>query len=115
MLKICEQKGVGDKYNMEQFFTMAGLFVDECPQVRERMLIKLHKGLGRGIPHKCLPLDFMGLFALAGLEEDKAIRNRAKTYMVYDINKRKDYVKGLMLTGTRKPLVLEHHFSKPDF
>ena len=41
--KICEQKGVGDKYTLEQFYTFSRLFVDPVPQVRERILIKLHK------------------------------------------------------------------------
>ena len=43
ILKICEQKGVGDKYTLEQFYTFSRLFVDPVPQVRERILIKLHK------------------------------------------------------------------------
>ena len=48
---------------------------DPVMQVRERFLIRLHKGLARGIPYKCLPLDFMGLYALAGLETEKKVRN----------------------------------------
>ena len=43
ILKICEQKGVGDKYTLEQFYTFSRLFTDPVPQVRERILIKLHK------------------------------------------------------------------------
>ncbi len=42
----------------------------------------------------------MGLFVLSGLETDKRVRNKAKNYMVFDINKRKDYVKNIMLTGS---------------
>jgi sister-chromatid-cohesion protein PDS5 len=30
MLKICEQKGVGDEYNAEQFLTLATLMVSCC-------------------------------------------------------------------------------------
>jgi hypothetical protein len=48
---------------------------------------------------KCLPLDFMGLYVLCGLETDKRIRAKAKSYLSYDINKRKDYVKNLRLSG----------------
>ncbi len=43
VLKICEQSGVGDKYTLEQFYTMSQLLVDPVPQVRERFLTKMHK------------------------------------------------------------------------
>ncbi len=106
MLKICEQKGVGDRYNLEQFYTLASLFTDPVPQVREKILAKLHKGLSRSLSTKCLPLDFMGMFALCGLETDKKIKTRAKNFMGFDINKRKDYVKNIMLTGGGEDLKL---------
>lgn len=78
ILKICEQTGVGDKYTLDQFYTLASLVTDPVPQVRERILVRLHKGLARGIPYKCLPLDFMGLYVLAGLETDKRVRTMAR-------------------------------------
>lgn len=65
--------------------------------MREAFGSKLHKGLGRGIPNKCLPLDFMGYYALAGKEQDKRLKCVLKTYMQTDINKRRDYVKTLSL------------------
>ncbi len=100
MLKICEQKGVGDRYTLDQFYTLSSLFVDPVPQVREKILSKLHKGLSRSLAARCLPLDFMGLFALSGMETEKRVRARAKNYMMFDINKRKDYVKNIMLSGS---------------
>lgn len=66
-------------------------------QVREAFGQKLHKGLGRGIPNKCLPLDFMGLYALAGKEQDKRLKVTFKNYMLMDISKRRDYVKTMSL------------------
>ncbi len=66
MLKICEQKGVGDQFTAEQYYNLSRLMQDKVPQVKEQFLYKLHKGLGRGVPLKCLPLDFMGMYALAG-------------------------------------------------
>merc|ERR1712012_224446 len=63
MLKISEQKGVGDQFTSEQFYTLAKLVTDPVIQVREMFMTKLHKGLSRGIPNKCLPLDFMGMYA----------------------------------------------------
>lgn len=97
MLKICEQKGVGDQYSVEQFYNLSQLMVDEVPQVREIFATKLHKGLGKGIPNKCLPLDFMGFYALAGLESEKRLKVLIKNYMVADINKRRDYIKQLTM------------------
>lgn len=100
MLKICEQKGVGDQYSVEQFYNLSQLMVDEVSQVREIFATKLHKGLGKGIPNKCLPLDFMGFYALAGLESEKRLKVLIKNYMVADINKRRDYIKQLTMGTT---------------
>ncbi|XP_054273999.1 sister chromatid cohesion protein PDS5 homolog B-like isoform X2 [Macrosteles quadrilineatus] len=97
MLKICEQKGVGDQFSPEQFYILSHLMIDEVPQVRETMMIKLHKGLGRGLPNKCLPLDFMGFYVLSGFEQDKRLRSAAKSFMFLDINKRREYAKTLTM------------------
>lgn len=100
MLKVCEQKGVGDQFTAEQFYNLSQLMADEVKQVREIFAGKLHKGLGRGIPNKCLPLDFMGFYALSGKEEEFKIKNAIKNYMITDINKRRDYVKTITM-GTQ--------------
>ncbi|XP_039299402.1 sister chromatid cohesion protein PDS5 homolog B [Nilaparvata lugens] len=102
MLKICEQKGVGDQFSAEQYCQLSSLLLDEVPQVREMFLNKLHKGLNRGVPNKCLPLDFMGFYALTGLWTDKRMKALARQYMQSDINKRREYAKTLMNgpTGT---------------
>ena len=66
--------------------------------MREKFLGKLHRGFGRHNISKSLPLDFMGFFALYGLETDKKIKAAAKSYLAYDIGKRKDYAKSIMLS-----------------
>ncbi|XP_011506511.1 PREDICTED: sister chromatid cohesion protein PDS5 homolog B-B isoform X1 [Ceratosolen solmsi marchali] len=114
MLKICEQKGVGDQYTAEQFYNLSQLMVDDVIQVRESFSNKLHKGLGRGIPNKCLPLDFMGYYALAGKEQNKKLKQLMKTYMQTDINKRRDYVKTLSL-GTVERAVGKLPHILPDY
>ena len=43
MLKICEQKGVGDVYTLEQFYNLSQLVVDDVKEVREIFVAKLHK------------------------------------------------------------------------
>lgn len=55
MLKVCEQKGVGDQYTAEQFYNLSQLMTDEVKQVREIFATKLHKG-------KCYFLIYLNLF-----------------------------------------------------
>lgn len=93
MLKICEQKGVGDQFTAEQFYHLSQLMVDPVPEVREIFARKLHKGLNKGIPNKCLPLDFMGYYALGGRETDKKLAGMLKSYIETDVNRRREYVK----------------------
>lgn len=91
---------MGDQYTAEQFYNLSQLMCDDVRQVREIFTSKLHKGLGRGIPNKCLPLDFMGFYALAGREPEPKLRTMFKNYMITDINKRRDYVKTITM-GTQ--------------
>ncbi|XP_050315656.1 sister chromatid cohesion protein PDS5 homolog B [Anthonomus grandis grandis] len=100
MLKVCEQKGVGDQYTAEQFYNLSQLMCDEVKQVREIFASKLHKGLNKGLPNKCLPLDFMGYYALAGRESDHRLRSLIRNYMLNDINRRRDYVKTITMGNT---------------
>jgi sister-chromatid-cohesion protein PDS5 len=100
MLRISEQKGVGDQFNIEQFYELSRLMIDEVPQVREAFATKLHKGLCQPLPGRCLPLDFMGIYVLAGLEQDKKIKAYIKKMMVIDINKRREYAKTLTTSST---------------
>lgn len=115
MLKVCEQKGVGDQYTAEQFYNLSSLMVDEVKQVREIFASKLHKGLGRGLPNKCLPLDFMGYYALAGREQDAKIRSLIRNYMLADINKRRDYVKTLTMGSCQDKALNQLPHILPDY
>ena len=115
MLKISEQKGVGDQFTSEQFFNLGKLVMDPVPQVREQFLGKVHKGLSRGIPHKCLPLDFMGMYALAGMEADKRLRSMAKQFMLSDINKRRDHMKSMTMSGGSEKVNSELVHIMPDY
>ncbi|XP_037070380.1 sister chromatid cohesion protein PDS5 homolog A-A-like [Pollicipes pollicipes] len=115
MLKICEQKGVGDQFTADQFYSLSLLMADECAQVRERFAAKLHKGLSRGIPHKCLPLDFMGMYALAGQEPDKRLKSIVRSYMSADILKRRDVIKSLLLTGGSERAADQLPHIMPDY
>lgn len=93
MLKICEQKGVGDQFSAEQFYMLSTLMIDPVTEIREQFAKKLHKGLNKGIPHKCLPLDFMGFYALGGREQERRLQKQMKTYIETDVSRRRDYLK----------------------
>jgi len=45
-------------------------------------IMKLNKGLSKKLTDKILPIDFMGLFALVGLEEDKSIKEIGKQCII---------------------------------
>ncbi|XP_073962358.1 cohesin associated factor B pds5 isoform X2 [Choristoneura fumiferana] len=100
MLKICEQKGVGDQFTAEQFYNLSHLMIDEVPQVREAFAAKLHKGLSKGIPNKCLPLDFMGMYALGGREPERRLRALVRQYMLADVVRRREYIRNITV-GTK--------------
>ncbi|XP_063369502.1 sister chromatid cohesion protein PDS5 homolog B [Cydia amplana] len=100
MLKICEQKGVGDQYTAEQFYNLSHLMIDPVPQVREAFAAKLHKGLSKGIPNKCLPLDFMGMYALGGREPERRLRALVRQYMLADVVRRREYIRNITV-GTK--------------
>lgn len=79
MLKICQQRGVGDQFTVDQFYRVSFLLADDVAQVRQKFAAKLHRGLDR-MPPCSLPLDFMGIYALAGTEQDETIRGSTLFY-----------------------------------
>ena len=60
------------------------------------------KGLNRGVPFKCLPLDFMGFYAIIGMEMDKTIKDVTKRYMVNDVLARKDAIKTMTYSSSKR-------------
>ncbi|XP_052745025.1 sister chromatid cohesion protein PDS5 homolog B isoform X1 [Bicyclus anynana] len=115
MLKICEQKGVGDQFTADQFYNLSHLMVDDVPEVREAFAAKLHKGLSKGIPNKCLPLDFMGMYALAGREPDKRIRGLVRQYMLADVVRRREYVRTITVGTKVEKAVSQLPHILPDY
>ncbi|KAG7300965.1 hypothetical protein JYU34_015318 [Plutella xylostella] len=115
MLKICEQKGVGDQFTAEQFYNLSHLMVDEVPQVREIFASKLHKGLSKGIPNKCLPLDFMGMYALCGREPERRLRAAARQYMLADVLRRRDYIRNISVGTKVERAVSQLPHIMPDY
>ncbi|XP_068145904.1 sister chromatid cohesion protein PDS5 homolog B [Drosophila tropicalis] len=115
MLKVCEQKGVGDQYSAEQYLQLSQLMVDPVPQVREIFARKLHKGLGKSLPRNCLPLDFMGMYALSGLETDRKLQDLVRHYVEADINKRREYLKTVAMTSPDSSTDSQSLYILPDY
>ncbi|KAH8252376.1 hypothetical protein KR038_010787 [Drosophila bunnanda] len=115
MLKVCEQKGVGDQYSAEQFLQLSQLMADPVPEVREIFARKLHKGLGRSLPRNCLPLDFMGLYVLAGLETDRKLQDLVRHYVETDVNKRREYLKTVAMTSPDSSTESQSLHILPDY
>jgi sister-chromatid-cohesion protein PDS5 len=93
MLKICEQCGVGDQFTPDQFYNLSQLMVDEVDEVREIFVRKLHKGLSKAVPPKCLSVEFMGCYVLGGREKNQKILQQIKINIEADVARRRDYIK----------------------
>ncbi|EDV35799.1 uncharacterized protein Dana_GF12284, isoform B [Drosophila ananassae] len=115
MLKVCEQKGVGDQYSAEQFLQLSQMMVDPVPEVREIFSRKLHKGLSRSLPRNCLPLDFMGLYVLAGLETERKLQDLVRHYTETDVNKRREYLKTVAMTSPDSSTDSQSQHIQPDY
>ncbi|EDW47482.1 sister chromatid cohesion protein PDS5 homolog B [Drosophila sechellia] len=115
MLKVCEQKGVGDQYSAEQYLQLSQLMADPVPEVREIFARKLHKGLSRSLPRNCLPLDFMGLYVLAGLETERKLQDLVRHYAETDVNKRREYLKTVAMTSPDSSTESQSLHILPDY
>ncbi|XP_037953062.1 sister chromatid cohesion protein PDS5 homolog B-B [Teleopsis dalmanni] len=115
MLKVCEQKGVGDQYSTEQYFNLSQLMHDPVVEVREYFVRKLHKGLGKGLPNKSLPLDFMGYYVLAADESDKRVLDLVRNYVETDVNRRREYLKNIATTAIESVTEAQTLYILPDF
>lgn len=89
MLKLCQEPNYADVITLEQFQVLSLVINDECYQVRDRFSQKLNKGL----MSLKLPLDFLAIFALGGLEKTRELKAQFKQHLVGNINKRRDYLK----------------------
>lgn len=50
----------------------------------------------------------MGFYALAGLESDRQLRGAVRQYMIADINKRREYIRSITMSGGSK--YFSHYF-----
>lgn len=89
MLKICCCPPYADALSHEQFQKLALVLQDECPEVREQFGQKLHKHLLA----MRLPLQFLAIFALGGVEKRRPLRNQLRQWLLSCINKRRDFLK----------------------
>ncbi|XP_054724365.1 sister chromatid cohesion protein PDS5 homolog B-A-like [Uloborus diversus] len=97
MLKLCQEPSYVEVISLEQFQVLALALNDECYEVRDRFSQKLHKAL---VALK-LPLDFMAIFALGGMEKTRELKAQFKQYLLANINKRREYLKQNPLTTAK--------------
>jgi len=57
----------------------------------------------------------MGIYAFSGLEPEKKLRQTAKNYMLWDINKRIEFVKTLLMSGGNDGSSVDIPFILPDY
>ncbi|GIX88952.1 sister chromatid cohesion protein PDS5 homolog B [Caerostris extrusa] len=97
MLKLCQEPNYSEVISLEQFQVLAIVINDECYEVRDRFAQKLHKALML----LKLPLDFMAIFSLGGLEKTRELKVQFKQYLQANINKRREYLKQNPLTTAK--------------
>ncbi|KFM67353.1 Sister chromatid cohesion protein PDS5-like protein, partial [Stegodyphus mimosarum] len=95
MLKLCQEATYVASMTLTQFQNLAFVIHDPCLEVRDRFAQKLNKGLST----LKLPLEFLAIFALAGLDERKEFRAEVKRYLTNNITKRREYVKDHVLSN----------------
>lgn len=105
MIKLCQEPSYAEVISLEQFQVLALVINDECYEVRERFSQKLHKALML----LKLPLDFMAIFSLGGLEKNRELKAQFKQFFLTNVNKRREYLKQNPLTTAK----LYHYL--PDY
>ncbi|XP_011300820.1 sister chromatid cohesion protein PDS5 homolog A-like [Fopius arisanus] len=90
LLKLAKFERTGDKLKTEHFFRLSGLMIDDVYEVRKRFQEKLGRGLTRKCPRECLPIDFVGFYALAGIEGDETLKEGLRTAMIRHFKKREE-------------------------
>ena len=82
MLKICEQKGVGDQLTTEQYSTLNKLVTDPVVQVRQQFLGKLPEHL-KQIPVRSSQESTFGIAAASSTPSSTAIAPHQMGYKNY--------------------------------
>lgn len=97
ILKICCCPTYADVLTHEQFQRLALVLQDECDDVREKFAAKLHKHLFS----MRLPLQFLAIFSLGGVEARRNFKAQLKQYLLSSITKRRDYLKQHPITTVK--------------
>ncbi|XP_063982196.1 sister chromatid cohesion protein PDS5 homolog B-like isoform X2 [Diachasmimorpha longicaudata] len=108
LLKMCRSGKIGDRLEPKQFYHLSKLMLDDVFEVRECFQSKLMRGLNRYCPRDCLPIDFMGFFALGGLEKDDNLREGLRRGMIMLVRKRNRNLGKLMRLGEAEREVVEN-------
>ncbi|XP_055949613.1 sister chromatid cohesion protein PDS5 homolog A-A-like isoform X2 [Argiope bruennichi] len=99
VLKLCREPTYIDCLPPILFINIAYIMCDNCPEVREHFVTKLNKGLYI----LRFPLEFLAILALGGLDPRREFRVRVKQYLVQNITRRKEYIKGISISCNDLP------------
>ncbi|XP_071033437.1 sister chromatid cohesion protein PDS5 homolog A isoform X1 [Parasteatoda tepidariorum] len=94
MLKLCHVPDYAVALGLKQFQILAYVLNDLCPEVCDIFAKKLNKAL---YLFK-LPLQFLAVFALGGLNERKEFKANIKNYLEYNIEKRRQKLREKAVT-----------------
>ncbi|GIZ01730.1 sister chromatid cohesion protein PDS5 homolog B [Caerostris extrusa] len=74
LLRLCREPNYSESLTLQQFQRLAYVITDECFEVRNIFVEKLNKGLH----FMKLPLEFLAIYALGGLEPDAILKDNIK-------------------------------------
>ncbi|KAJ7363327.1 Sister chromatid cohesion protein PDS5 A [Desmophyllum pertusum] len=89
IIKIAQELHYIDCITLENFQQISLVMQDSCYEVRDKFTKKLHKAEDL----LKLPLEYLGIFALAAPEPDKERRNQVRQMIAKNVKTRRDYVK----------------------
>ncbi|KAG8188316.1 hypothetical protein JTE90_008957 [Oedothorax gibbosus] len=102
ILKLCHEPNYAPLVSLDTFILLGDVVNDKCPEVAERFVKKLHKGLY----NFKLPLQYLAMLCLVGLSGKKAFQEQAKSYLKSNIQKRRTHVIENSLSNEELPLYL---------
>ncbi|GIY28879.1 sister chromatid cohesion protein PDS5 homolog B [Caerostris darwini] len=102
LLRLCREPNYSESLTLQQFQRLAYVITDECFEVRNIFVEKLNKGLH----FMKLPLEFLAIYALGGLEPDATLKDNIKKNLACNIKKRRDLISNGTLSPNNEPLHL---------
>ncbi|VDN07839.1 unnamed protein product [Thelazia callipaeda] len=88
MLKLATKPRYAKFFSISDFLSLSTLAYDQVCEIRRRFFAKLNKHLITLHLH----VEYMGLFALVGLDDDEGFKNKIRVFINANITKRRKYM-----------------------